>query len=173
MQLNDTYKTKYVRIKYTLHLTMKTTVNAACTLRFKRFTDKAMQENSPLPYLLLRRLFAFLYDCLLLIAILFMVTGVLVLLNNNEAVTHPFRFFIFWLVGFCYFSWFWRRDGRTLGLQAWKLQLKSDDEKMLSWLQCFHRYLSGTLLFGVTYVAMALRTDKKALHDLLSFDYWP
>ena len=127
-----------------------------------------MQENSPLPYLLLRRLFAFLYDSLLLIAVLFVVTGVAVLLNNNEQLTHPIRFLLIWFVGFCYFSWFWRRDGRTLGLQAWKLHVKSDSGCMLTWKQCFIRYASGTFLFVFTYLPMLWREDKKALHDLLS-----
>ncbi len=127
-----------------------------------------MQENSPLPYLLLRRLFAFLYDCLLLIAVLFVVTGVAVLLNNNQQLTHPTRFLLFGLVGFLYFSWFWRRDGRTLGLQAWKLHVKSDDANMLTWKQCAIRYVSGILCFGFTYVSIFFRSDRKALHDLLS-----
>ena len=127
-----------------------------------------MQQNLPLPYLLLRRLLAFLYDSFLLIAILFVVTGVAVLLNNNEQLTHPIRFLLFWFVGFCYFSWFWRRDGRTLGLQAWKLHVKSDSGAMLTWKQCSIRYVSGTLLFVFTYLPMLWREDKKALHDLLS-----
>jgi len=127
-----------------------------------------MQEISPLPYLLLRRLFAFLYDCLLLIAVLFVVVGVFVVLNNNQAFTHLLRYFLFWIIGFAYFSWFWRRDGRTLGLQAWKLHLKSDNNTMMSWKQCAIRYLSGTLLFGITYASMPFREDKKALHDALS-----
>ena len=127
-----------------------------------------MQQSLPLLSLLLRRLFAFLYDSLLLIAVLFVVTGVAVLLNNNQQLTHPLRFLLFWFVGFCYFSWFWRRDGRTLGLQAWKLHVKSDADSTLSWKQCLIRYISGTLLFGFTYLTMFLREDKKTLHDMLS-----
>jgi len=127
-----------------------------------------MQDNTHQPYLLFRRLFAFLYDCLLVIAVLFVVTGAVVLLNNNQQLTHPLRFLMFWLVGFVYFSWFWRRDGRTLGLQAWKLQLLSDDASKLTLAQCFSRYLAGTLLFAVTYVAIPFNKDRKALHDTLS-----
>ena len=127
-----------------------------------------MQKKLPRPYLLLRRLLAFLYDSLLLIAVLFVVTGVAVLLNNNEQLTHPIRFLLFWIVGFCYFSWFWRRDGRTLGLQAWKLHVMSDDGSMLTWKQCLIRYISGSLLFGLTYLTVLIRNDGKALHDWLS-----
>jgi len=127
-----------------------------------------MQEISPLPYVLLRRLFAFLYDCLLLIAVLFVVMGVAVVLNNNEAVVHPTRFLLWWIVGFCYFSWFWRRDGRTLGLQAWKLHVKPDNAMKMTWKQCFIRYVAGTLLFGITYVSMPFRNDRKAMHDVIS-----
>jgi uncharacterized RDD family membrane protein YckC len=128
----------------------------------------AMQESPHLPYLLLRRLLAFLYDSLLLIAVLFVVTGVAVVLNDNEQLAHPSRFLLFWLVGFCYFSWFWRRDGRTLGLQAWKLHVVADEAPFLSWQQCVSRYVSGSLLFGITYVTIPFRADRKALHDVLS-----
>jgi len=127
-----------------------------------------MQQNLLIPYLLLRRLFAFLYDLLLLISVLFVVTGVVVLINNNEQWEHPIRFLLFWFVGFSYFSWFWRRDGRTLGLQAWRLHVKSDSGSMLTWKQCLIRYVSGTVLFVFTYLPTLWRNDKKALHDLLS-----
>ena len=127
-----------------------------------------MQDTSALPYLLLRRLFAFLYDCLLLIAVLFIVTGAVVLLNNNQELTHPIRFLLFGIVGFLYFAWFWRRDGRTLGLQAWKLHVTSDDASMLTWKQCAIRFASGLIFFGVTYASMFVRADRKAIHDLLS-----
>jgi len=128
-----------------------------------------MQEISPYPYVLLRRVVAFLYDCLLLIAVFFVVAGVAVIVNNYEAVTHPVWYLALWFVGFCYFTWFWRRDGRTLGLQAWKLHVKSDRDSMLSFKQCVIRYVSGTALFGVTYLSIPFRRDRKALHDVLSY----
>lgn len=121
-----------------------------------------------MPYLLLRRMLAFLYDCLLLVAILFIVTGVAVLLNNTQPLSFLIQLLLVFVVGFVYFSWFWRRDGRTLGLQAWKLHVKSDNNEMLTWKQCAIRYISGILCFGVTYLPIVFRTDRKALHDLLS-----
>ncbi len=127
-----------------------------------------MSATTSLPYLLLRRLFAFLYDCLLLIAVLFVVTGVAVVVNDNEQITSPARFLLFGLVGFLYFAWFWRRDGRTLGLQAWKLHVTSDDASMLTWKQCVIRFLAGLFFFGATYATMFVRADRKAIHDLLS-----
>jgi len=127
-----------------------------------------MQNKSTLPYLLLRRMLAFLYDCLLLIAVLFLVTGAAVLLNNNESLSFLTQRFIDIVVGFVYFSWFWRRGGRTLGLQAWKLQLKSDNHEILTWKQCVIRYVSGFLLLPITYITIVFRADRKAVHDLLS-----
>jgi len=127
-----------------------------------------MQNKSTLPYLLLRRMFAFLYDCLLLIAILFLVTGVAVLLNNTQPLNLFLQLLLIFIVGFGYFSWFWRRDGRTLGLQAWKLHVKSDNDEMLTWKQCIIRYLSGYLFFIVTYLTTVFREDRKAIHDILS-----
>ncbi len=127
-----------------------------------------MQDKSTLPYLLLRRMLAFLYDCLLLTAVLFIVTGVAVLLNNTQPLNVFIQLLIVFIVGFVYFSWFWRRDGRTLGLQAWKLHVKSDNDEMLTWKQCLVRYISGIFCFGFTYIPVVLRSDRKALHDLLS-----
>ena len=130
-----------------------------------------MQNKSTLPYLLLRRMLAFLYDCLLLIAVLFLVTGAAVLLNNNESLSFLTQRFIDIVVGFVYFSWFWRRDGRTLGLQAWKLQLKSDKREMLTWKQCAVRFFVGLLLLPINYVTIVFRQDRKAINDVFSNSY--
>lgn len=137
-------------------------------MRLQRKHKLAMQNKLTMPYLLLRRLFAFLYDCLLLIAVLFLVTGVAVLLNNTQPLKIFIQLLLVFVVGFVYFSWFWRRGGRTLGLQAWKLQLKSDNHEILTWKQCVIRYVSGFLLLPITYITIVFRADRKAVHDLLS-----
>jgi len=74
--------------------------------------------NSTAPASLIRRLAAFLYDSLLLIA-LFM----LLRLNNGEAIEHLAYKFALLPIAWFFFAWFWSKSGQTLGMQAWRIKM--------------------------------------------------
>ncbi len=79
---------------------------------------------------LLRRLGAMLYDTLLVLALVIMTTYLFIAFNDGEAIeTNDNLEFqlVLVLVIFVFYVGFWARPGRTLGMQAWRLQLEASD----------------------------------------------
>ena len=61
---------------------------------------------------LFRRLFAIFYDCILLVAILFILSAIATTLNNGKAVEpgdaiYPFFVILVVALSYLYFAWFW------------------------------------------------------------------
>ena len=87
-----------------------------------------------LPAPLWRRLAAAVYDGLLLIA-LWMVTLLLVCLPLNSALGlkpgNAMNRGLLLAVALGFFVWFWTRGGQTLGMRAWRLQLRRADGALL------------------------------------------
>jgi len=127
-----------------------------------------MQNNSSSPSFVFRRIAAFLYDSLLLIAIFFVVTSIAIAINEGQAIeNHAFKLVLYG-VGFLFFSWFWRNGGQTLGMQAWRIKVISNSNTQLTYKQCAKRYLSGTFLFGITLIVAALKQSGEGIHDVFS-----
>ena len=64
-----------------------------------------------------------------------------------------------------------KNKGQTLGMQVWKVRLAQDDSSEVSFGRMVYRCLLGlifTLLFGLNYLPMLFRKDKKTLNDILS-----
>lgn len=127
-----------------------------------------MQNNSSTPSYVVRRFMAFLYDSLLLIALFFVVTSVAIALNGGVAIQNHAYKLVLYVVGFLFFSWFWRHGGQTLGMQAWRIKVVSDSNNQLTYQQCLKRYLCGTFLFGITLFTALFTTSGQCLHDVVS-----
>ncbi len=127
-----------------------------------------MQNSTSAINYLLRRLAAFLYDCLLLIAIYFVITAAVVPLNNGEAIQHWSYKLILLLVAFVFFDWFWRHGGQTLGMRAWRIRLEGMDTEKVTFNQSVKRFAIGTATFGITMLFMFGNASGLALHDRLS-----
>jgi len=127
-----------------------------------------MRNISSTSYNLLRRVAAFLYDCLLLLAIYFVVTAVAITFNDGHAVQHFAYKFLLYVTGFLFFDWFWMHGGQTLGMRAWKIKLRSINNTPLTHVQCLQRYLLGTIFFVFTLFWMFFNKGGAALHDHLS-----
>lgn len=128
----------------------------------------SMQNNTSTIKMLLRRVAAFFYDCLLLVALFFLLTSVALILNDGQAIEHwSYRVFLI-LIGFLFFDWFWRHGGQTLGMRAWKIKLTSETGNSISMRQTLTRYICGGLLFGFTYIFMFGKPGSQAMHDRLS-----
>ena len=97
---------------------------------------------------LLRRLAALAYDWLLLAALLFGFTFLVIALRGGEAVEPASWWFNACLiaVGFAFFGWFWTHGGQTLGMRAWKLRLERIDGEALQWSDAARRYVSSWIL---------------------------
>ncbi|MDA0679199.1 MAG: RDD family protein [Proteobacteria bacterium] len=76
---------------------------------------------------LARRLGAALYDGLLVLALMFLVTLPFIAIRDGEPVEPgqgPYRIALF-VTAYFFFVGFWSRYGRTLGMQSWGLQLET------------------------------------------------
>ena len=78
--------------------------------------------NAPL----LRRLGAMLYDGLLVIALMFMTSMPFIALRGGEPVEagDPAYRIAMLATAWIFFTFFWTRSGRTLGMQSWRIQLE-------------------------------------------------
>jgi uncharacterized RDD family membrane protein YckC len=147
-------------------------------------TAELFQAELP-PAPLWRRLLALFYDGLLLVAVWFIVAGLVVSLypktglpmNNINGVEVPvdsalrgLLLPLLLLVTWGFYAWFWTHGGQTLGMRAWKLLSRDLHRRPMTLLQTVTRFIGGcasTLLLGVGWL-MALLPAKQTLHDTLS-----
>ncbi len=145
--------------------------------------DSAPAEKALPPAGLFKRLFAMLYDSLLVLAIIMLGTALAIALrvwfsgadiavNDPDTAAHGLLFQA-WLLflGCGFFVYFWRRTGQTLGMQAWRLKICNSDGSLISIKQCFLRLLGGVLSWlclGLGYWQIAFRSDGASWSDLLS-----
>ena len=121
----------------------------------------------------LRRLAAILYDLLLLIALLFVATALLLPLNAGEAFTTQQFFYPLYLliISFLFYAWFWTHGGQTLGLRAWKIKVLTLDLKPISWKQALFRFAGAILswgVFGLGFFWILIDKNHRSWHDNLS-----
>lgn len=121
----------------------------------------------------LRRLIAVFYDLLLLIALLFVATALLLPLNAGQAFTAQQLFFPLYLllVSFFFYAWFWTHGGQTLGLRAWKIKVLTLDMKPISWKQALLRFMAAVLSWGfcgLGFLWIVIDKNQLSWHDRLS-----
>ena len=120
-----------------------------------------------------RRLMALLYDWILLAAVLFVTTAILLIFRGGEAFAprDPVYLLVLILTGSGFFGWFWRHGGQTLGMRAWHLHLVGTDNQPITWLQCGQRSLIaliGGSLGGLGYAWMLLDAAGRCWQDIAS-----
>jgi len=127
---------------------------------------------SPYPAHLLRRLAAAGYDLLLVIGLWFVAVFALLPFTGGHAVVGSspwFRLYLF-VIPYLFFSWFWRRNGQTLGMRAWRLQLRSEDGTAVTWLQTLLRYVAAWVawlsIIGILWCLIDAR--KRCWQDIFS-----
>ncbi len=114
---------------------------------------------------------ALFYDLILIIALCVGLTLLITYALNTE-VESPLMYLVFLALGVGFYCYFWKKNkGQTLGMQVWKVRLAQDDSSEVSFGRMVYRCLLGlvfTLLFGLNYLPMLFREDKKTLNDILS-----
>ncbi len=102
--------------------------------------------NSLPPPRFWRRVFCNLYEQLLLVGVLaltFMVPNLLIGVLFGIAIPSWLSFFyLYGVLGF-YFVWYWRRNGQTLAMQTWRIQIVAEDGGLLAKNQAHRRYGYG------------------------------
>ena len=123
---------------------------------------------------LLRRLGAMLYDGFLLAGVMIVAAIPLPFFQSAADVSIWVRTLIqIYLVFVCflYFGWSWTHGGQTLGMRAWRLQLRRIDGQNLAWSTAVVRFagaLLSWLALGLGFFWVALDPQNRAWHDRLS-----
>lgn len=115
-----------------------------------------------------RRVAAFFYDCLLLIAIFFVVTAVAVRLNKGEAFEHIAYLLTLVPVAWIFFSWFWTHGGQTLGMRAWHIKLVNDSGDSVKIFTTVVRFLAGLAFLPIVLLPAFFDQRKRGLHDIFA-----
>lgn len=126
----------------------------------------------PYPAGLFRRLAAATYDLMLLVALLFAAAVVVLIIRSGEAVPAGTLWFNLYLatVAYLFFGWFWTHGGQTLGMRAWRLQLRHGEAEQIDWLRALRRFLVASLawpsIIGILWCK--LDPQQRTWQDILS-----
>jgi uncharacterized RDD family membrane protein YckC len=133
---------------------------------------------APVPARLLRRLAAMVYDGLLALALLMIVTACFLPATGGEAVTwdrFPRLAVAYWaaLVAtlVVYFGVPWTRGGQTLGMASWHLRVQRDDGLLLTWRDVVVRLGASVLSWlpaGLGWWWALFDREHRTWHDSLS-----
>lgn len=132
----------------------------------------------------IRRIAAMFYDAMLLFGVLFTATilasavfsSIKPQAIENEQVVHefqpllsgwPFQLYLL-LILITFFCWFWRKNGQTLGMQAWRLRLEDYSGNNISFAQCLQRLAGASISLacaGIGYWWIWIDKDGMSWHD--------
>lgn len=139
-----------------------------------------MTAQNPIPLApgLARRLAAMLYDGLLLAALWFTATALLLAVSGGH-LADPDR--SLWLLNtlraclllitFLFFTGFWVHGGQTLGMRAWRLKLVNASGGPVSWNHAIWRFAAAIPsigLMGIGLFWVLIDREHCAMHDRLS-----
>ena len=122
---------------------------------------------------LIKRLAAFVYDFLLLLAIIMVAGFVALPFSGGDAISagNPWYQTYIFLLSFAFFAWFWTRGGQTLGMRAWRLRVENLDGSPINLGQSLLRFMAGMVTVaaaGIPMLWMLVDKDKRTLHDRFS-----
>jgi len=122
------------------------------------------------PASLLKQFAAMLYDSLLIFAVLFFATAIVIIFNRGEAIESSPWFSLYLLfILFSFYALFWHRSGQTLGMRAWKIRIVSESGGNPGWGSSYLRLafaLVSILFLGLGYFWRLFRPY--TWHDKLS-----
>ena len=122
---------------------------------------------------LIRRFAAIGYDSLLLFAVLFSATAMLMPFTSGAAILSGNIFYLIYLLGisFIFFTWQWTHGGQTLGMRAWKIKLYGESFSQVCWSVASKRFflaLVSWLFAGAGFFWAIFDHDKISFHDRYS-----
>ena len=145
-------------------------------LRSDRFIVPTTPAPSPAasePASLARRVAALCYDLLLLAALLFCFTLVVLAARGGRAVEPGTLWFETGLVAIAmlFFCGFWVHGGQTLGMRAWRIRVVTDGGGAIGWPRAVARFWAGVaaaLPAGLGLWWSAADPQGRGWHDRLS-----
>lgn len=126
---------------------------------------------------LIRRLAAILYDALLVFACLVMLAIISTTILGGQSVYEGGPTYVMgynavrFLIIYLFFTLYWARIGRTLGMQSWGLQLESIQGGRVTLSQANIRFFAALLSWapaGLGFLWQLWDKDKLAWHDRIS-----
>ena len=116
-----------------------------------------------------RRLLAAIYDWLLVIAVMMVLSTPLVALLDDaiRPGNNLYRAALL-LVAFAFFTGFWSRGGQTLGMRAWRLQLQRRDGSAVTFRHAALRFLYAAVALlpaGLGFLWIVWDKDRLSWHD--------
>jgi uncharacterized RDD family membrane protein YckC len=118
-----------------------------------------------------KRLAATIYDFFLLLGVWFGCGSIALWLNDGQ-ILHPAIGAIIVLVSaWGFYSFFWIKGGRTLGMAAWNIKIRSSTKKSINLIQTTKRFIINIVIvftLGLPLLQIYFSKDKKALNDKLS-----
>ena len=131
-----------------------------------------MQDNAiaPAPAPFLVRIAAMIYESLLVTAVVFVASFVIIPLVGEMHAPWQRHLFQVYILGvlFAYFSAFWLRSGQTLAMKTWRIRLVQKSGERLTFRQAMLRFslaLFGLLLAGAGFWWALFDRDRQFLHD--------
>lgn len=135
----------------------------------RRFPETFDQVTTASP---LKRLGALLYDFMIFVALVMVLTGILMLINNEALVQNiPVYRSILFITIFSFYAFLWTRSGQTLGMLAWRLRVQTPEGESLTLTQALIRFLVAGISIaacGLGYLWMFINRDNLTWHDLAS-----
>lgn len=127
---------------------------------------------------LLRRLAAILYDCFLVLPLIMVSVAAALAAGQTLGSAPPDSLAPAWLVQIIvllcsagFFILFWKKNGQTLGMQAWRIKLIAMPGKELTLGRALLRYAAAILsavCLGLGYLWCVVDPEKRSWHDHLS-----
>ena len=124
----------------------------------------------------LKRILALVYDSLLIVAIVLVLSLLLVFVNEgypeSGSIVSFIQFFILVFAGPTFYTYFWiANKGQTTGMQAWKIKLVTKDGTELTTQKTMLRCLISTIsfaCFGLGYLWILYDKDNLSWSDILT-----
>ncbi len=132
--------------------------------------DPSSDENS---VGLLRRLAAVVYDALILFALIFIATFILMQILGGELDTMGR-----WILQICslviayvYFGWFWTHGGQTVGMRAWRIRVVDERNRPIGWKNATQRFFAAMVSWvalGLGFLWSLWESKHRTWHDRLT-----
>lgn len=133
-----------------------------------------INQNKRQQITLTRRLGAILYDLLLLISLLLVLSTLFVIvfrLTPENPFFIIYQAFIF-IISFFFYTWFWVHGGQTLGMKTWKIKITCADGTNVSWKKATIRYfiaIVSLMPLGLGFIWSVIDMKNRTWHDIASY----
>ena len=123
------------------------------------------------PASLLRRMGGMLYDGLMMVAVWGTTAIIGTAINHFQAPSGVLWQSLLFLELYFFCAWFWREDGQTIGMMAWRMRVLSLDGTPITFNQATMRFAGALLSFmclGLGYLWILVDPDGRSWGDIMS-----